>query len=189
MSDRRSPGLASTSQSEPSRPHVGRGQVFRQLLDAQFIDKRRLQDLAFGGVPDDQGIRPLVWKVIIGWGSRVTSRALQSSLVFTSCRLESRSRAHTYESWTRRPRPCSDRRPRPCRQLPVALPVQLLLGYLPEDRSQWERSLAKHRDEYAQFCKVCAAPDGLRPSSARGPPENSRRPVRSPPCCVTASAL
>ena len=32
--------------------------------------------------------------------------------------------------------------------------LQILLGYLPSDRKNWDRILARKRKEYANFCKV-----------------------------------
>lgn len=57
----------------------------------------------------------------------------------------------------------------PQRYFPPFCALQLLLGYLPLDRSQWPRLLQKKRAEYAQFCEVgqygtgTARPPGARP--------------------------
>lgn len=36
----------------------------------------------------------------------------------------------------------------------AAIPLQLLLGYLPPDPSEWDEVLARKRTEYLLFCEV-----------------------------------
>lgn len=105
-----------------------RAAAFRAELSADVIDLKRLRALAYGGVPDEKGLRAVVWKV----GTCLAGglwRAGQAVVAAANTRLDGAAA-------------------RPLARL------QLLLGYLPLERGQWGRVLARKRAEYAQFREV-----------------------------------
>ncbi|XP_004927187.2 TBC1 domain family member 13 [Bombyx mori] len=45
--------------------HKARIKAFEEVLDQDVIDMQQLQKLAFNGIPDDKGLRSLVWKILL----------------------------------------------------------------------------------------------------------------------------
>lgn len=104
--------------------YESRASLFRQTVESNKISIQELRSLAYDGVPDEKGLRATVWKV------STCSWCLSNRAM---CALHDNSFAVLY---------CS------------RIFLQLLLGYLPLDRSQWEKTLQRKRAEYEQFCEV-----------------------------------
>ncbi|XP_041986626.1 TBC1 domain family member 13 [Aricia agestis] len=47
--------------------HKFRIKAFEDLLDNEIIDLEQLRKLAFNGIPEDNGLRPLVWKILLNY--------------------------------------------------------------------------------------------------------------------------
>lgn len=45
----------------------GRMRQFEEVLSAEEIDLQELRNLCFNGIPDEQGIRSLCWKILLGY--------------------------------------------------------------------------------------------------------------------------
>ncbi|XP_045542022.1 TBC1 domain family member 13 isoform X1 [Papilio machaon] len=45
--------------------HKARVKAFEEILEQDVIDIKELQKLAFNGVPDDKGLRSLVWRILL----------------------------------------------------------------------------------------------------------------------------
>ncbi|CAG9137532.1 unnamed protein product [Plutella xylostella] len=45
--------------------HKSRIKAFEDILDHDCIDMEQLQKLAFNGIPDEKGLRSLVWKILL----------------------------------------------------------------------------------------------------------------------------
>ena len=63
MGDNKPGGAASTSNGSPSYTVDARVIRFRQELRSNTINLTDVSKLAYEGVPDKYGLRPLVWKV------------------------------------------------------------------------------------------------------------------------------
>ena len=146
----------------PSLPVEARISRFKQELLASRINLVALRRLAYQGVPDKDGLRAVTWKVRAAAGY---SCAMSASELMRSGRAD----------WRHAP-------PRRCFCFCcLCPPVQLLLGYLPPDASEWDAVLSEKRAQYAQFCEVrlrCRTCTGYRTDP---PPQlHSAQPTTTP---------
>jgi hypothetical protein len=112
-----------------SAAYESRAALFRKQLAADKIALSELRALAYDGIPEEKGLRALVWKA---------SASLPAG----------------------RGRSSSGHNLRECALIAAlpTCPLQLLLGYLPLERSQWPKFLQRKRAEYAHFCEVGEPP-------------------------------
>lgn len=135
MGDNKSSEAVSTSNGSPSYTSAARVIRFRQELRSNTINLVDVSKLAYEGVPDKYGLRPLVWKVSL----LSPTQTAAGSTCNTSCTEFAAHKACVAA--------CS------CSEARFAM-MQLLLAYLPVDTAAWPALLGKKRKAYAEFCEV-----------------------------------
>lgn len=141
MGDSGSALSAANSNGSPSYTVDARVIRFRQELRSNTINLTDVSKLAYEGVPDKYGLRPLVWKVSSGLLNYVPAGCLSRTVrlpVYKFC-------------WYRE---CSM----------FTCELQLLLAYLPVDTATWPALLTKKRQDYVAFCEVWSNNVSIYPS-------------------------
>ncbi|MCI4387040.1 hypothetical protein PGIGA_G00069420 [Pangasianodon gigas] len=141
-----------------SSSYKNRIQEFKTVLSEEKIDLKALQELCFGGIPFEGGIRSLCWKILLNflpldqtlWDSFLKKQRIQEfKTVLSEEKIDLKALQELcfggipFEGGIR------------------SLCWKILLNFLPLDQTLWDSFLKKQREVYSQFLKEMIIQPGI----------------------------
>ncbi|KAK8918389.1 hypothetical protein KSP39_PZI021124 [Platanthera zijinensis] len=147
--------VPNTSDISPAEINISVQSQFLSELSRQPIDLVELRRLASQGIPDADGIRPTVWKLLLGYLPNDRRQWVQE-LQKKRARYLAFKEEFLVNPLSRQPIDLVELRRLASQGIPDADGIRptvwkLLLGYLPNDRRQWVQELQKKRARYLAF--------------------------------------